>query len=373
MKVGQLRTLSLAGSPRERGRAHGEAFKAEIIAHMYAWAQECRKDTGLEPLAYLDRFFNETDFLPAIRRLTPDLLEETEGIAEGSGLPFPLVFARQLSDEEPWFRMCLRLGVDVREHCTALGAKGQRGSPNVIGQNMDTPRYYEGYQTLLKISEPDGTRTIVFSLTGKLSLCGMNSHGLGICCNSLPQMAFDRRGLAEDFIVRRVLQLHSAREALAFLMTVPHASGQNYLIGGPDGIFDLECSSGAVVAWESDPESGRFWHANHPLVNRDSKLWDEKLAMMRATDPARHEAFTSRFTTFRRHEVVERKVRETQVLDAASIEAILSDRDAPLCLDGEAGTNITLGTIIMICDAANPRMRVCALPGRGGEYEEHGF
>ncbi|MFZ4614586.1 MAG: hypothetical protein ACOYM2_00145 [Rectinemataceae bacterium] len=56
-----------------------------------------------------------------------------------------------------------------------------------------------------------------------------------------------------------------------------------------------------------------------------------------------------------------------------SIESILADKEAPLCVGAEGDTNLTLGTIVMICDPARPRMRVAACPIRGVDYGEYGF
>lgn len=367
-----MRTITLSGSPRERGRCHGESLRKEIQDHFSLWADACRTQTGMEPLAYLEKFRTETDFLSEARRVTPDLVQEVEGIAEGAALPFELVLVRQLSDEEPWYRRCLQFGLDVKEYCSTLGFAGAKGRSNLISQNMDTPRYYNGFQLLTRIKEPDGeTEALVFTITGKLSLCGMNNHGMGICCNSLPQMAFDRTGLAEDFIVRRVLQLRSVREAEIFLRTIRHASGQNYLIAGPDGMVDLECSANKVVRWDPAPETRRVWHTNHPMVNDDTVLWDRALSLLAATDPKKHAGITGSWTTYRRMEVLERKVRAVADPGCQAAKDILADKEAPLCL--ASGELYTLGTIVMECDSKSPRMEIAVDPVENPHYGRFGF
>lgn len=374
MSAGAIRTISLAGSPRERGRIHGETLRAEIVEHMGLWAETCRKETGMESSAYLAKFYRETDFLPAAQRHTPDILEEVRGIAEGSGLPFELVLVRQLSDEEPWYRKCLEFGIDVTEHCSAAGRRGGPGEPNLVAQNMDSPPYYDGFQMVARVKEEDGeTESLILTLTGKLSLCGMNNHGVAICCNSIPQLRFDRRGLAEDFIVRRVLQLRTMREAMVFLMTAPHASGQNYLVGGPDGVVDLECSAGGAVEFLHDAPDGRLWHTNHPIVNHDTELWESLLAGLKRSEPERHAALLARMTTFRRLEVLERKVRGAPRLDLDALQDILLDREAPLCLGSKDDLNFTLATVAMVCEAERPRMLLASAPFRGAAWESFGF
>jgi hypothetical protein len=65
------------------------------------------------------------------------------------------------------------------------------------------------------------------------------------------------------------LQQRTADGAVAFLHSFRHASGQNYLIGGPDGIYDFECSANQVVPLPPQTQNGILFHTNHPLVSND--------------------------------------------------------------------------------------------------------
>jgi predicted choloylglycine hydrolase len=46
--------------------------------------------------------------------------------------------------------------------------------------------------------------------------------------------------------VRGVLECDDRAAAHAYLASVPHASGQNYLIGDSVGIADYECSAAGI-------------------------------------------------------------------------------------------------------------------------------
>ena len=75
--------LRLAGTPRQRGRAHGERLKDRIRA----WYERTRpRDTGTEDL------YVETLGPRAAQILPAALREELEGIAEGAGLSFQKVW-----------------------------------------------------------------------------------------------------------------------------------------------------------------------------------------------------------------------------------------------------------------------------------------
>ena len=78
--------LILEGSPRERGRIHGEALRPLILDHIGHWKEVLGQTTGDSPDTYIRQFLDETDMLTPAERWTPELLEEVRGIAEGSGV-----------------------------------------------------------------------------------------------------------------------------------------------------------------------------------------------------------------------------------------------------------------------------------------------
>ena len=85
-KSKKLEVLVLEGTARERGRAHGEALRDLIHEHHSRWLDALQKQTGMDEQLYLDRLLAETNFMPAIERWTPDLLDEVRGIAEGANI-----------------------------------------------------------------------------------------------------------------------------------------------------------------------------------------------------------------------------------------------------------------------------------------------
>lgn len=368
MSSSKLSVYTFPGPPRERGRAQGEELRARIAGHLEKWKEVCVASTGLTVQHYLSRLYAETDFFPAIETYTPDLLEEVRGIAEGAGQEFELVMARQLSDEEPWFRTWLRYEEVLGENCSALAAGKEEGLPPLVAQNMDTPGYYNGDQVVLRVREP-GTEVeaLVFTVAGKLSLCGMNNRGVAICCNTLSQLDYSRTGLPEDFIVRRVLQLENLAQVKDFMFGVPHASGQNYVLGDSSGVTDLECSAGKVVEMKPDPDTGRLAHTNHPLVNDDTGFYTRGLEKLKGRLSADDEKRLSRSTTERRLKVLKELMAGTEVLTPEEIGRILSDRTAPLCARAE--TYYTAGTVIFELDKEHPRFHVAVDPSAGTPFE----
>ena len=374
MAIYKMRVLPLEGTPRQRGQQHGEELREAISRHLDLFRENIEQDTGLNSKEYLDRFMSETEFLPAIEKYAPDLLDEVSGIAEGSGRTFQEVLARQCSDEDTWFRQVVKFGRSIPEHCSCLGTR--EGGHSLIAQNMDSPRYYDGFQTLLRLREPGSdVESLVFTVAGKISLAGMNNYGVGICCNTVLQLDFNPRGLPEDFIVRKVLQQKNIRDVLAFMKSVPHASGQNYILGDPTRVVDLECSAHKVVEFSPLPETKRVCHTNHPLANDNTQSWDALWARGEREAPQVIEEFKARMTTFNRYTTLEECLKDDAPLDTERAIEILSDHSAPVCLHHIDTGNYTLGCLIMELDAETPRLNIaggppCSTPFRTYTFEK---
>ena len=88
-EVAGIHTVQLAGTPRERGRIHGEALRPLISRGMRRWRGAILASTGLDPDDYLDRFLESSDFLPAIERWAPHC--STRYAASGRVLASPFV------------------------------------------------------------------------------------------------------------------------------------------------------------------------------------------------------------------------------------------------------------------------------------------
>ena len=363
--------LVLEGSPRERGQIHGESLKPIIHEHIGLWKHNIEEDLGVNPDEYLTQFIEETDFVTTVREWTPDLLIEVEGIADGAGLDFDTVFARQLSDEEPWFRLEKKLGQSwgVSEKCSALGVVPQGDMPAIVAQNMDTPAYYDGHQVLLHIKYPNSElEAFVFTVAGKLSLAGMNNAPFGICCNTIMQLNYAKNGLPEDFIVRGALAQPSFADALAFMRRVNHASGQNYVIGGAEQVLSLECSANKIVEFTPYPGANRVYHTNHPIVNDDQEINRQRLATM---TPEQREARATAYTGYDRLNTLERHLgNRDETVTVEKIKAVLSSHDRPVCVD--KAESITLGCLIMEL-SSTPTLELAPGPPCSTEFKKYGF
>lgn len=335
-----LNVLPLNGAPRPRGQMYGESLRASIRDNLAGWKESLGKSIGIDPSAYLAEFVARTNFQPAIQQWTPDVWEEVIGLAEGAGLDFNELYAFQLADEEWLYRRNRKSQqLEGGEHCSSLGICGQR---TLVAQNMDVPAYYDGYQTVLHIRHPQSDREeLIFTAAGLIALNGLNSRGVGVCVNSLMQLDCGVQGLPVAFVIRGLLE-RDFDTALDFVQSVPHASGQNYLIGGAGNVADFECAAGKVAPFHAG--NARVVHTNHPLANDAQQIYNALYAAL--PDAIKQEVAEGQQNTQSRYAWLERHTQDD--LTIADIKTILSaTQEAPVCVERGDPHGITLGCTVM--------------------------
>jgi len=112
-----LPILHLNGTPYENGFQHGTIMKNRIIELVGLWKKEIEKNYQISADEFIKTFLDSTNYIPAIKKWTPDLLEEIKGISAGSGIDFNTIFAFQLIDEI-WTNARL---INIPHHCTSVG------------------------------------------------------------------------------------------------------------------------------------------------------------------------------------------------------------------------------------------------------------
>ncbi|MBT7614857.1 MAG: peptidase C45, partial [Rhodospirillaceae bacterium] len=203
MRTQDMPVVALIGGPRERGRIYGESQRDAIAGIMALWYDDIGTAQGIAPDAYLAEFLENTNFLPAIERWTPDTMEEIGGMAEGAGVSQDTMLAFNCMDEEWWYgreRLAGKAGGDDGNHCSALAVAAKDGHPTYVAQTMDIAGWSEGFQVLLRYhDERTGITSLMFSVAGMLMLTGMNDAGVAVCCNTLLQLERRRDGLPVQF------------------------------------------------------------------------------------------------------------------------------------------------------------------------------
>ena len=202
-----------------------------------------------------------------MRRWTPALLEEVEGIAEGSGRTLDETLGFQFMDEEWWFGAARYLKPSVPvNHCSVIASRARGGQPPILAQNMDLRAYLDGGQAVISTKNGRAPRTTIMTICGMIGLCGANDRGLGVVVNTLWQLQSAANGLPVACVMRGILDQPDLAAAVGWIQKPLHASGQHYLIGDPEGFASFEASAELVNPIPWTDESPSFLHTNHPIA-----------------------------------------------------------------------------------------------------------
>jgi hypothetical protein len=361
----ELREITLTGTGFELGLQHGKLLKKEIGEIVGKWKKNTSDMMGRDANIVLAEFFQYAQFTAAIKKWTPDLYEEIRGIAEGAGQQMNDIMVFNLLDEFWVYQDDLR-----NHHCSGIGVPSRNGNSGYIAQNMDIESYTDGYQVLMRLTRTDSRpEQLILTHPGLIALNGMNETGIGACMNTLMQLKASNTGLPVAFIVRRILNSTGKEDLLHFIQSVPHASGQNYIIGIRGEVFDFEASANKVTRFDPQNKNGTIYHTNHPLANDDVKDWFKKYdpTSKDAVDPGKSNSHI-------RLTAVQKRVKEAASVDDILIKETLrskDDIDNPVCRAPKNG-GFTFGSVIMTLTGV-PFLQVTAGPPDESEYKKIEF
>ncbi|MEO5581268.1 MAG: C45 family peptidase, partial [Saprospiraceae bacterium] len=296
-------------------------------------------------------------------------LEEVRGIAVGSGQDFKDVFAFQLVDEYWVYQDKLR-NDGLYHHCSSIGVPAMNSRPAYVSQNLDIDAWMDGYQIIVHI-RPDGNtpEQYLLSCAGVVALNGFNEHGIGVCVNTLMQLNASTDGLPVAFMLRGILEQKKGSDALHFLQNTKHASGQNYILGTVDSVYDFEASSGKVLRMYPDA-SGLVFHTNNPVVNDNIKPWYKNYFNRFLAGNTKNGNSEIRFATLKR------RAAASNDKDDSFIKTTLRSKDDlnnPVCrthLPNKGG--FTFGSVIYTLSSTRS-MQVTAGPPDESEYQTFSF
>jgi isopenicillin-N N-acyltransferase-like protein len=333
----RLDMLTLEGPARQRGQMYGETLREKIHANIEDLKSITIQKTGQEGDTLLKEFVETTKYLERAEVLTPHLVEEVRGIAEGANLPFTTAFA--LQSLEGLFSGAA-LGA-----CSALGIWGQPGQPTLLAQTADNSSAWHDKLTLLHIIYPDSdVEVYTMTFSGLVGVYGMNNYGIGVCINSLGELKRGKDGLSAPLVSRSLLERKTLQEADTFIHSINHIAGENFLVGGPDKVASYECSANQVAEYVPPNGATRLFHTNHVLANEDKIDRSTLPEKDRDRQPARFANTHSRLATLQEH------LGGSKPVTVEDIKQTLSTHgEHPICnhLDDHNPGNVTNYGIIM--------------------------
>lgn len=243
----RIPVIRARGTNYEIGYAHGFYGKKQVNITLANLKKSTEKSIGFD-WNVCKRIASA--FLPSVKRMVPDYLDEIRGIADGSGNSFEDMFTLNCRTELGG-QFAHRYGVNmdnVRElagECSVMGLTQTRTATrtNIYSQNWDSsPAQAE--TLVFVIARPDHGPAIAW--TGEAGLIcrmgGMNDCGIGMGGNTLCTDApIDFEGLPLQFAYRYIMDQSTFPDAVEAAVKSRVASNINLMIAGPEGeMVDIE-------------------------------------------------------------------------------------------------------------------------------------
>lgn len=350
------------GSHRELGRAVGEAARQQVHASVDFFRENFPALT-MGRLAFAEAERWAVAYEVQARRWLPDLVQELEGLAEGSGVPFSRLLVLNcgeefMSDEPSSARVLAPGSPRSGDHCTAVAVAA--GGRHVVGHNMDWYTVDAVNNVLFDLTGPDGTRIMGLAGAPYLLMLGMNSHGIGNVSNSV-HSTDNRIGVPNVFVRRSTLGARSLEEARDRGLPAARARGTNQSFADTRGrLWDLETSATAHALMDHTA-AGYMAHANH-YVSPAMRPYEGYAGGESEVRLATAERLLAQGLAAG-EDAVDLVARVLRTHEPSAEECICGHPETDAA---PADQGMTVGS--MICDLDGLRMYVCAGPPCENEY-----
>ena len=224
-------TLSvIEGTPRERGRAYGQRFKASITRFLER-----------EIYAAFDGKPNQKELLlryggacsRKIKDYAPLVMDEMEGMAEGAGLRLEEIVL-VTNHEELWHRGAIK----AVDHCTVFGAAppDTADGETYVAQTWDWMESVYGLSSMLLWKRAEGPSVLAYAYPGLWTGAGVNSEGVSLCWHSGSGDGKEPAvGIPAYVLIAQMLYQPTLKGALEELRRATQAGWFVFLLGDAQG------------------------------------------------------------------------------------------------------------------------------------------
>ncbi len=291
MPLLQLRTIVLAGTPAQMGRAHGEALGEDIRAfadQRLRAAKVYLRERGIrDEAAFVDL---GRRCLEQLKLWDRDGWDEHHAVAAGAGIAADLLYtACNLTD----LRDVITLPDDRQsvvghgrkphaprhappaeaEGCSAMLVTGAASASGevIAGQTWDLNPPDLDFVVAFDRQPAAGPRAFTVTCAGCPSLIGLNEHGVALGTTNI-KVRGARVGIPYLSLLHRALRARTREEAAAVISGADRAAAHTYWIADAAGALDLECTADRSVRRDAD---GALFRTNHCLVGDHQRLEGE--------------------------------------------------------------------------------------------------
>lgn len=257
--LGSFDFIEINGNtPFDRGQQYGQKAKDKIVAGIEDYKKLFAQT--------MDKTWDEIKddgraYIPFIEKIMPEILEEARGIAFGAKVDMAEIMVLNCRYEITKF--------SKKNECTtcAVMPEASKEGKTFLVKNWDLRLGIINNIVIAHINESDGTRIIGITEAGQLIREGFNSHGIGLCNNSLKSI-YDNKGLGipVTFLRRKALTCKTFDEAKNLLLNTKRNVSNNMLLLSKCGkAINIEAHPKGVD--KILPNKGIITHANHFVVS----------------------------------------------------------------------------------------------------------
>ncbi|MEN9231871.1 MAG: C45 family peptidase [Thermostichus sp. DG02_5_bins_236] len=345
--------LNLHGDPQQRGYQYGSQAAPQIRHSIASYARQFAYRCGL---TWQQSQILAEGSLPWLERHTPQMLEEIQGLATGSGFTFSEILALNLRTEilaravsggsHPNYAAAMEHNrqAGVPQHppdpipefdgippteaspdwgeCTTLAALPQVTSTQhtYLAQTWDWIGDQRSACLVLRTHAPDYPPWLTLTEAGILAKIGLNQAGLAVTLNLLRSQQDGQTqsgGMPVHLLLRLLLQCENWQQALERVKSYPYTASS---------CVSLASASGQVISFELSPQGIGLHHPQGGLLVHTNHFLDPTL---QAHELPPYVGSSTRQRLERASYLLHQSVQRGS-LDEVALQAILQDRsDAP--------------------------------------------
>jgi isopenicillin-N N-acyltransferase-like protein len=253
--------IQVAGKSYDCGFQHGEQARDRVSKSIEIYRDAFQKSAGLEWSGALDR---ARQFTSLIRSSDPEILNEMQGIADGSGFQLEEIVAINCRTEI-LFGAKVKTPSSEAHECTTIAVtpNASAGGKTILAKNWDWREACRQSVIILQVEQDEGPDFVMVVEAGMVGRDGFNEEGIAVCGNLLRSTSDgSKAGVPVPFIRRRALNSRRLDEAIGAIVGADRAASTNYIIAHESGVvIDFEASPERV--YTVYPESGLLTHSNH--------------------------------------------------------------------------------------------------------------
>jgi hypothetical protein len=256
--------VELSGKPRERGRQYGRHFKEGIhtVLDREIYGAFIGHPSPKDQMRrYADACARE------VRRLSPIIHDELEGMAEGGEIELDEVVLITLHEE------LFHKGVLPKvEHCTAVavGPPDTVDKRTYVGQTWDWMESVFGMSSMLHWRRDEGPSLLAYAFPGLWVGAGMNSSGLALCWTSADlgnQATGARVGIPAYVLLAHLLYQESLEDVADEAARATNAGWFTFVMGDADGrLMNVEGSPRGIVVENDRGRLVRVGFGSHKMT-----------------------------------------------------------------------------------------------------------